>query len=242
MKRTFLVVAVLALVLAAGSVNAELVLKFSDPNSSDVFFEIADNSPVCDFPPVNPCDSMGEVGIISIAVDERPAGLFAVATALSKPWIPTFEEGRLDFSAQTLVLAVNLYRYPGDVEIALTDTDFDFPLPEATLSSVEASLGGGESISFEYFGDTANQEFGEGFLIFSSGPQAGSITIADVPGSAGPMGFLTLKATAIEGVGTTQPQGDLIMALRITPGGQEAAIFDDGFESGDTSSWSEIVP
>ena len=103
--------------------------------------------------------------MIGFNVDNRRDGPFAVVTVVSKPVIPVDPEAAApesEIQLQNLVLAVNLFRYPNDLVISVTDTDFTFPasLAEAFM---EGSSFGGSLVEHEWFGDTLDQEFGRGF-------------------------------------------------------------------------------
>jgi hypothetical protein len=165
-------------------------LVFDDPDTPEVDYRIEDNGD---------SDGAPGAGVIQLVIDERPDGLYAIATAISKPIVPF---GPLGIFGSDILLDVKAFRYPGSLDIRLTDTDFDSPRPTTGVASINGGIIGGSSIAFSFFGDTANEEFGMGFEIVSVGPffvPEPDIDIPAIDGPADPVGSLTLSAVALEG-------------------------------------------
>ena len=158
-----LMLAASVIMVVSGPAHAGLVLEFEEPGVG-LLFRVEDNNPTCDLPSL-PCDSNPAVGMIGFNVDNRRDGPFAVVTVVSKPVIPVDPEAAApesEIQLQNLVLAVNLFRYPNDLVISVTDTDFTFPASLAEIF-MEGSFFGGSLVEHEWFGDTLDQEFGRGF-------------------------------------------------------------------------------
>jgi hypothetical protein len=212
----------LALALASGSARAELVLVFDDPGTSEIDYLIEDQGEL---------DRADSEGVIQYVIDERPTGLYAIATAISKPVIPFLGEGDLGILENELILSVLAFRYPGSLIIGLTDTDYDFPLPSVGVASITGGFIGGSSIDFIFFGDTDNEEFGRGFEITSFGPidfPEPDINILDIEGRAEPVGSLSMMALAVEGEGENlDVHGTLDMVLELVGGQIECTVNAD---------------
>jgi hypothetical protein len=214
-----------------------LVLIFDDPDTEGIDYQIADGQ-TGELGEVR--DSAPEAGVIQFNIDERPDGLFALASAVSKPLIPETGEGPLGPLGTDLILNVSALRYPGSLEISLTDTDYDYPSPTTGVASITGGIIGGSRIDFFFFGDTANQPFGEGFEIFSTGfdfPEP-EIDVPDAQGPADPVGSLTLSAVIQEGEEENfDANASFVMILELVEGGCDVNadcdndLFCDGLET-----------
>jgi hypothetical protein len=185
----------LALVLTSGSVRAELVLVFDDPDTPEIDYRIEDQGGL---------DGADSPGVIHWVIDERPTGLYAIATAISKPVIPFAGDGDLGILGNELSLSLLAFRYPGSLNIGLTDTDYDFPDPTTGVAGISGAFVGGATIDFVFYGDTANEEFGQGFEIVSFGPvdsPEADLDIPDLEGTAEPVGSLSINAITVQGEG-----------------------------------------
>ena len=195
-----------------------LVLILDDPDTEGIDYQIVDGQ-TGEFGEVR--DSAPIAGVIQFSIDEGPDGLIALATAVSKPLVPDTGEGDLGVLGSTIILDVKALRYPGSLEISLTDTDFDFPFPTTGAASITGGIIGGSRIDFFFFGDTANQPFGQGFEIFSAGfdfPEP-DIDIPDALGPAGPVGSLTLSTVIQEGEGENlDANASFVMTLELVEG------------------------
>ena len=102
-------------------------------------------------------------GVISVQTSDA-SGVEVTATATSKPVSGTD-------SSPSMALDILLLRYLSGAPliISVTDTDFNSTLPGATATYRYETLGSNDVVAFEFFGDSGNQEFFEGFPIASSG-------------------------------------------------------------------------
>ena len=204
MRTSCLAIMALVLALASGSAHAELVLVFDDPLTEGIDYRIEDQGAL---------DGADVEGAIQYVIDERPTGLYAIATAISKPVIPGAGDGDLGILGNELILSVLAFRYPGSLTIGLTDTDYDFPDPTTGVASISGAFVGGATIDFVFYGDTANVEFGEGFEIVSVGPidsPEADLDIPDIERPAEPVGSLSINAIALEAVSSEPLASDAV--------------------------------
>lgn len=203
MRILSLAVMALALALAPGVAKADFVLRFDNPDTTAIDFEIRDQGAG---------DTAPAEGLISVAIEE--SGLTVVASA----------ESKADRGSPDLLLSINFLRYSGgSLEISLTDTDFTVDAPQEVSASVLAGfVEGGESIRFDFFGDNFNGEFEKTSEIVSIGPLPSpdlNISFPDQQGSAGPVGSLTMSAFAVGGSGSEfEINTSFTMALQFNPG------------------------
>jgi hypothetical protein len=142
----------LALALASGSANAELALKFDDPETAGVDFLIRDGEP----DDLNPAP-----GVIDVII-ESENGLSVTAAASSS----------LDQAdSQQLRMSIELLEYSrGSLQMALTQTDVVLDEPAGLVGVLGATVTGGQTIRYDFYGDEGNGEFVNGFDILSLGP------------------------------------------------------------------------
>ena len=163
--------------------EATLVVAFDDPATPGIDYRIEDNGP-------GDLDDTGIEGLIVIGITEGPLTVFG--GAVSKPRVGSAESPELILNIRTLRYSV------GELVISVTDTDFEVTDPSQGEGSVLGlSMATGESITFDFYGDTNNQEFAKGFDIVTSQPYFPRLlyeNIRGLNGPADPVGSLTMSA------------------------------------------------
>ena len=195
-----LAVLVLALALAPGFVQADLVLEFDDPDTSGIDFQVKDGGP--------DDNAKDIVGLIEYTIDSDGLSVGASAvTSIS------------DRTRPDLLLNIVALSYTGgSLNIRVTDTDFGVSVPTPAAASVLALTfegGEGSTISFDFYGDTENGEFVKGFNILSVGPEpspSSDFNLLEAPGSAEPVGSLTMSASV---VGVTEINTAFTLKLKV---------------------------
>lgn len=175
MRFTVFAIVILALGLVSGSAFADLVLAIEEAGHKDITIRDQGTSDL------NPSP-----GIIHFFGDK---GSFRIlVTAQSEPWQGTTTRPKL-------VLNVHYLEYSGDgLFIFLTDTDFDSTHTAGLARAVGAS-DDGDIISFNFYGDGGNREYGNSFNIAGSGPMHPSKFDWVGVGPADPVGSLTILTT-----------------------------------------------
>jgi hypothetical protein len=168
----------LALALASGSAEAQLVLKIEDPALIDGVLQVEDNDLVWDLNPLE--------GIILTVINEN--GVSTVINAISSE----------EKTAPRLVLDLDgFYFSPSDsVTISLTDTDFKISEETPGQATVAGLQDTGNVASFTFSG--GNQPFEPGFTITTGSVSEREISaVQDV--SVAPVGSLTLSGVIEKG-------------------------------------------
>jgi hypothetical protein len=168
----------LALALASGSAEAQLVLKIEDPALTGGELQVVDNQ-VGDLNEV--------VGVITTGIDEN--GVSTVINAISSQ----------TKTLPRLVLDLEGFQSPSDsVTVSLTDTDFEVFEETPGQATVTGIQDFGDVASFTFAGDSANQPFVEGFIITNGSVSEPEINaVQDV--SVAPVGSLTLSGVVEKG-------------------------------------------
>ena len=187
-----LFVSTLALMLSTAwqPVQAEFVLLFSEP-TGQYEIRVVDNGGL---------DQATIRGFIEYSHNQ--GGLDVYVTARSKP-----DAGSV--TAPDMELRVDYVGVAGDLIISMTDTDFSVGF--ATVYTETEGLIQHGSFSFDYFGDSGNQEFGFGFPIRSIGPFDSPDSIVDQSEDIIPSGSLS-------------PEGSLTISLTLTPNAGDAPL------------------
>lgn len=182
MRVTILLSTIWAFSLACSAAHAGFVMIVDDPSTQEIDMRIEDGG-------AN--DQSSLPGVIAFSGD---MGGLSVGTTTG------LNRNAADDPRNQLELNVSFVRVPagsagGTVDFMLTDTDFDIGPSTATATYNGSTIGG--FFNFDFYGDSSNGEFVNGFEIFSTGG-AGLTGVFDesVTESAPSVGSLTIGGRA----------------------------------------------
>jgi hypothetical protein len=206
MRKLILTTLALLLTTSWQPAQAKLTLVFDDPNTEGIDITVEDNST---------WDTDEREGAIEYC---NQSGVFLTCTdAASKP-----VNGNAN--SPGLFLAVTPLTYSGPMNIMLSDTDFTVGSSTAfadTMGFVE----GGDTITFNFYGDSGNQAFAQGFLIHTFGPVSSPddslLSTATPP--VGAVGSLTISIS-LTNEGNTKMDGGFNAAIELFPSEGNAEV------------------
>jgi hypothetical protein len=195
--------------LLSAPAGAEFVLTLDDPNTPGVDIRVVDEGGF---------DIGAGNGLISYCYDNGILDLCVNASskgAIGSPTAPemSLEVNSLTFSGSSLVVAV-------------TDTDFQ---SEQTFGAgtISGLITGGEALEYAFFGDEANQEFGESFRIGDGMIESPSLAFVDsVAAAANPVGSVTISVTLVDD-GSSQITADFFAEVLLQGEAVEPPLVDD---------------
>ena len=189
--------------LVSGAANAAFKVRFVGDAGAGINLTIEDGDPL------DLAD--GEAGFIRFAFELD--GLAIAGSASSKDVVGSA-------TTPALILNVAAFEYAGSLDISVTDTDFSAAAQTANAWVLNAGIDGGDTITFQYFADTANTEFGTATTIATIGPFPSPLLTQSITdfGASSDVGSLTMVASLDEGIGFPF-EGTFTMVLTQDGGG-----------------------
>jgi hypothetical protein len=150
MRMILFVMFALSVSLSTQPAHAKLVLVFDDPATESEDLVIEDNGPL---------DEHGWAGEIKYCQPAGSTNMLCV-DVFSKPEAGTTTSPVLD-------VRIEMIRWSGELDVLVTDTDFSNG-PTTAEVYIDGGFTGYDEATFNFWGDSANQPFGMGQLIYDT--------------------------------------------------------------------------
>jgi hypothetical protein len=164
------------LAFATQAAHAKLILVFDDPSTGNQDLVIEDNSQL-DLDPlegaIEYCQPAGSVNMLC-------------GEAFSKPSVGSATSPVLEFSFGPI-------RWGGELNIRITDTDFSNG-PASADVAINGQFEGFDGVTFNFWGDSSNQSFGMGQLIYETSINSDGDFLRGATVDADAIGSLTFEA------------------------------------------------
>ncbi len=180
--------------------QAKLTLVFDDPTTEGIDITVEDNSS---------WDENVLEGKIRYC--NQSGGFLSCAEGVSKPTLSSAEK-------PVLILQLGSFNYSGSMNVMLSETDFTVGASTVVTQST-GDFDSGDTVTINWYGDSGNQLFGQGFLIDTLGPVSAPAFeelrfFNESPSDA--LGSLTISIN-MTGVVNQELDGNFLVEMSVIP-------------------------